>query len=321
MRRFMIGKAFLLFLSPLFAAAGAWAVSPDPKLLSLVPPEARIVAGMQAPAGGEEPASFLLITRNNNVDLEGFFALSGADSTRVMHQVIFLAAADAGGTLTEHSLLVSGHFDQARIFRSAMDGGAFSAKYRGIRVLEVQPFARERGTFSDTRWLAMINSEVAIFGTVAIVKRELDRYLDKSTADASLTRKLADLRRDDETWCVLTEVPKNGEISDALDALDPTLGEEIRGGGSFEFGIHYGRHVEFEYEITPVSHAASEATSNTLARSLAGAEPNDSTFLPRLAMDSNRGPARGVVKVSKGRYDAWLAEVSARHARIGALSR
>jgi hypothetical protein len=139
MRRFMIGKAFLLSLFPLFAAAGAWAVSPDPKLLSLVPPEAQIVAGMQAPVGGDQPASFLLITRNNNLDLEDFFALSGADSTRVMRQVIFLAAGDTGGTLTEHSLLVSGHFDEAKIFRSAKDGGALSLKYRGIRVLEVQP--------------------------------------------------------------------------------------------------------------------------------------------------------------------------------------
>jgi hypothetical protein len=223
--------------------------------------------------------------------------------------------------LTEHSLLVSGHFDQARIFRSAMDGGAFSAKYRDIRVLEVQPFARERGTFSHTRWLAMINSEVAIFGTVAIVKRELDRYLDKSTADASLTRKLADLRRDEETWCVLTEVPKNGEISDALDALDPTLGELIRAGDGFEFGIHYGRHVEFEYEATPVSSGASEATSNSLVRSLSGQEPQESTFLPQSAVGSNRGSAHGVVKVSKSRYDAWLAEVSARRARIAVAAR
>jgi hypothetical protein len=257
MRRFMIGKAFLLSLFPLFAAAGAWAVSPDPKLLSLVPPEAQIVAGMQAPVGGDQPASFLLITRNNNLDLEDFFALSGADSTRVMRQVIFLAAGDTGGTLTEHSLLVSGHFDEAKIFRSAKDGGALSLKYRGIRVLEVQPLPRERGMFSDVRWLAMMNSEVAIFGTVASVKRELDRYLDKSTADASLTHRLADLRRDDEVWCVLTEVPRTGEVSDALVALDPTLGDEIRGGGSFGFGIHYGRHVEFEYVGTPVPGAAS----------------------------------------------------------------
>jgi hypothetical protein len=321
MRRSMIGKAFLLFLFPLFAAAGAWAVSPDPKLLSLVPPEARIVAVMQAPAGGQRPASFLLITRNNNVDLEDFFALSGADSTRVMHQVIFLAAADIGGTLTEHSLLVSGHFDEAKIFRSARDGGALSAKYRGIRVLEVQPFARERGTLIDVRWLAVMNSEVAIFGTVASVKKELDRYLDKSAADASLKRKLADLRRDDESWCVLTEVPKNGELRYALDALDPTLGESIRAGDGFEFGIHYGRHVEFEYEGTPVSSGASEATSNSLAKSLSGQEPQESTFLPQSAVGSNRGSAHGVVKVSKSRYDAWLAEVSARRARITVASR
>jgi hypothetical protein len=77
MPRFPIGNALLLFFFPLFAAV-TWAVSPDAKLLSLVPPETSIVAGMKAPSGGEQPASFLLITHYNNADLEDFFALSGA---------------------------------------------------------------------------------------------------------------------------------------------------------------------------------------------------------------------------------------------------
>jgi hypothetical protein len=61
--------------------------------------------------------------------------------------------------------------------------------------------------------------------------------LDKSAADASLKRKLANLRRDDQSWCVLTEVPKNGEIRYALDALEPTLGELIRAGDGFELAF------------------------------------------------------------------------------------
>lgn len=145
--------------------------------------------------------------------------------------------------------------------------------------------------------------------------------MEKSAADASLKRKLVNLRRDDQSWCVLTEVPRNGEIRYALDALEPTLGELIRAGDGFEFGIHYGRQVEFEYEGTAVSSGASEAIPNSLVKSFAGPEPKESTFLPQSAVDSNRGLAHGVVKISKSRYDTWLAEVSARRARIAATAR
>jgi len=52
----------------------------------------------------------MLVTHNNTVDLADFFALSGADSSRSIHEVILLAAADGTGGLGEHSLLASGHF-------------------------------------------------------------------------------------------------------------------------------------------------------------------------------------------------------------------
>jgi len=92
----------------------------------------------------------------------------------------------------------------------------------------------------------------------------------------------------------------------------------MQAGGGFEFGIHYGRHVVFEYEGTVESGAASKAISSSVAKSLAGADPKGSTFR---ALDSNRGSAHRVVKVSKRQYEAWLAGVSARRARIAATAR
>jgi hypothetical protein len=321
MRRFHVSNVLLIALFLFLALAGASAVEPDPRLLSLVPPDAQIVAGMNAPSGGGQPNSFLLITHSNTMDLEAFLALSGADSSRIIQQVIFVARVDHTGKLGEHSLLIGGHFDQAHIFKAAVENGASISEYKGARVLVLQPLERERGSSKDMRWLAITGLNVALFGTIASVQQELDRHLAYSVADPSLMQKLARLRRDDETWCVLSALPQNTDIRNALDALEPTLGELIPAGGGFEFGIHYGRHVEFEYESTGVSAAASEAISNSLVKSLAGPERKGSTSLPQLPMDSNRGPAHGVVKLSKSQYDAWLADVSARRARIAAAAR
>ncbi len=105
-----------------------------------------------------QPDNLFCITHNNTVDLKDFFALTGADGTRIIHQIVFVAIAVNQGPLSEHSLLVSGHFDQPRLFRSATDGGAAVTDYRSVPVLVIQPLTRERGTLHDVRWLAILDS-------------------------------------------------------------------------------------------------------------------------------------------------------------------
>src|ERR1700733_1686085 len=119
MRPFGVGNVVLVVLFFLLTIAPGSAVSPNPKLVALVPPTARMVAGMIAPQRGRVPTSFMLITHNNLLDLNDFIALSGADNSRVIEQIIMVASDGGGGMLTEHSLLASGHFDQGLIYRSA----------------------------------------------------------------------------------------------------------------------------------------------------------------------------------------------------------
>src|ERR1700733_9981736 len=111
MRPFGVGNVVLVVLIFLLTIAPGSAVSPNPNLVVLVPPTARMVAGMIAPQRGRVPTSFMLITHNNLLDLNDFIALSGADNSRVIEQII-MVASDGGGVFAEPSLLASGHFDQ-----------------------------------------------------------------------------------------------------------------------------------------------------------------------------------------------------------------
>ena len=238
MQRIHVGEVVLLVLFSFFTIALASAVTLNPRLLSLVPPMAQSVAGMTAAPRGGQPSSFLLITHNNLMDLNDFMALSGADESRVIEQII-MVAFDGGGALAEHSLLASGRFDQGLVYRSAYrsGAGAKAIQYRGISLLEIQPFARERNSFHDVRWLAMMDSKLALFGTIGIVQQELDRYLDHSVADPALERRLAHLRRDDATWCVATLPHHNSEIQSTFQILDSRLAGLLRAGdtSSLEF--------------------------------------------------------------------------------------
>src|SRR5271170_3892637 len=108
MRRFQ-GRRSILFA---FLACLAVPISSaaDHKLLSLISPGAQIVASICAPSSPSSTDNFVLMTHNSGIDLNDFYALSGVDSTRVIHELIFVAAANTVGQLSEHSLLASGNF-------------------------------------------------------------------------------------------------------------------------------------------------------------------------------------------------------------------
>jgi hypothetical protein len=309
MRRFP-GRRSILFVF-LACLAAPINLAADRKLLSLVSPGAQIVARIGAPSSPSSTDTFVLVTHNSGIDLNDFYALSGVDSTRVIHELIFVAAADTAGPLNEHSLLASGNFDGDHICRAAVDNGASLTRYRGVSVLIVQPFARERGEFHEVRWLTIPEPDMLLFGSIASVQQEVDRYLTRSSVDPRLAARLSRLRREDASWSVLSVPEWSSEIRDALAVIDPQLAAGLKDGDAFQFGIRYGRHVEFEYEITTNSSAATRSISDLLTQSLVGPEKG-LALLPPIDMSTDNNTVRGIIKVSMTRYNAWLAEVSAR---------
>ena len=88
----------LLFVVPVSSHASG-EPSRDSKLIALVPPGAPIVAGINASPQPGQPDNFVLVTHDNILDLQDLFALSGADSSRIFQQVVFVAMADSAGLL------------------------------------------------------------------------------------------------------------------------------------------------------------------------------------------------------------------------------
>ena len=299
-----------------FMLVGIAAASPDLRLLSLVPPGAQLVAGVGASTIESQPDNFVLITPNNRVDLQDFFSLTGADDTRSIHQIVFVAVANKDGQASEHSLLVSGRFDQPHVFRSAVDGGAAVTNYGGIPVLEIQPFAREHRTFKGVRWLAILDSTVLLFGSVATTQIELNRYLLQNHADESLLRRLARLRGKDQAWCLLSasvhtvaSLTRGPEIHDMLAKLSPELAELAQSASELEFGVHYGRRVDFEYEVTSASAGASRIGPDSFR--WPSVEPAKSeSLLPALNTTVEANAVHGHIALSSSRYKEWLALIN-----------
>jgi len=298
-------SAILLF--PIMAVGMGQSFSPDLRLITLVPPDAKMVAGIGAPTPhGQKPSSFLLITPNNAADLNDFLALTGVDDARVIHQVILVATKQATSRPDGHSLLASGHFDQTRIFKAAVENGAVIGQYRGVRIVVLAPFQREHQSLRDVRWLAVLGENVAILGTTETVRVELDRHLDKASAVLPLMQSLAQLERDDMSWCLVRTLAQNYLILRALRSLDPEFARRVHDGDTILFGIHYGRRIRFEYVLT---------TSDTLAQTSLAPSPGtpNATAYPQMVASSQvNGSIRGTVYLSTARYEKWLADVSGR---------
>ena len=196
------------------------------------------------------------------------------------------------------------------------------ADYRSVPILVIQPLARERGTLHDVRWLAILDSRVLVFGTISSTRLELDRYLEHSRTDETLLRRLAHLRTKDQTWCVLSapvrnlSLPTLGQgIYTVLAKLNPELADLAQSGNDLEFGLYYGRRIEFEYEVPLASTAASRVRPDSLSQS--PVEPaKTASLLPALDKAGDANSLHRVIVVSTSRYNTWLAEIRSRRTPI-----
>lgn len=301
-----------------FVLGGTAYASPDRRLISLVPEGAQLVTGISASSFQGQPNNFILITGRNRMDLNDFYALTGSDDTRQIHQALFVALSRETTLLNEHSLLVSGHFDKQHVYESAIGSGAKVTGYRGIEIAEIPPFSRERKKVNEVRWLAILDSSLLVFGSIALAQLELDRFLAHSHADQSLLRRFDHLRSHDQTWCVLagsisslSSSSWRDEIRSTLATVNPDLAEQGLSAEEFEFGVFYGGKVEFEYFF----HSASAAKRSTPVdpSKVAANEPiRPLALLSAVDTTAHTGTVHRVIAIPMSRYEEWLARISNR---------
>lgn len=299
-------------LSRQFAALGfavgatcALALSPSPRLLRMVPPDAPLVAGFRAPERGLA-RYFMLITESNRLDLNDFMALTGADPTRRVQEAVFVSGSVDQRQWREHSLLVQGSFDLPAVLRFADGVKVRRQSYRGVPVLVVRPFERERHFLKEIRWLALLDTHIAVFGTTEAVKQEVNRDLDDSLIDPGLSNRLARLSKKDGTWSILTNTELMGVFTQAMYMIDKKLGSLAEGCESMQIGIELGTRARLEYEVTsPVESSADSSPAPALGLSILDS--------PRAIQPTDRAAnptSRGVLKLSQDRYDRWMEDIS-----------
>jgi hypothetical protein len=307
---------YLVIATSLVAWSGVRAFGSSPvedRLLRLVPANATIVAGIADPHHGDQRGRLLIVTHNNSVDLRDWITLAGVDDRQQVDGLVEVAMPSAQGDLGDHLLLARGSFNGRHVLDAAKDNGGVASSYAGVKVVIVKPFAREQKEMIDTRWLAMPDDNTAIFGTPAMVRNALDRYLSSAPADGALAKRLQELKPDVNCWSVLSmpgAVLARHLRAGVLDETGDTL---LRSVSDVTVGVHYGSKERVDFAIkTDSPEAATE-----LAAHLGGWSPLLAVVADRLQtrsaeMSVEQNEVRGSVRVLDKEFDSWLAAVYAR---------
>jgi hypothetical protein len=246
-----------------------------------------------------------VVTRNNTTDLQDLESFAGVDPTRMIGAVILIAASGSGGFLSEHSLVASGRFDTKHIFEAGKENGATESKYLGIPVLVVPPLDRNKGVSEDVRWLAVIDSQIAVLGTIPMVQEELSRSLAWGRADLLLSRDISRLRSDDQSWCILSSALHTAEVTRRwLAMLDPAPGQADLVRDRVIMGIHFGKQIEIEFEA--VSDSSPQAQPEASQMSVPDMAPVASRFV-----SNGDTTLHKMIRLSKKQYDRWTAREEA----------
>ncbi len=290
------------------------------KLLPLVPAGSEVVAGFENRHDPITSGRLLLTTHSNRLDLDDWLALAGVDSQRIYDEIVEVAAAGSEGELTEHVLLVAGHFDGERIYRSLEQNGAKATHAEGLKIMLVEPLPREQGDMLETRWLLILNNQIAMFGTQALVRRTLKLYFDHAVPDPVLLERLSQFRPDITSWNVLASSPiaaRNMSFAKSHSAWARLMEDSEL----LMVGARFGPKIRVDLLLTAASNRRDDYFNEKTALFIDVFAQNSSTegsisqsFEPRVSnLQISGDQIHGSVVLPRKRFDDWREEQRARN--------
>jgi hypothetical protein len=287
------------------ATASASAAPVDGDLLKLVPGGAQIVSGVSDPGTSSATGRLLVVTENNNRDYDDCLALLGVDGEKAISEVIEAAASSKTADLSDHLLLVAGHFDGIKIFKAALENGSTRAEYNGEQVLVVKPFDREKQSMDAVRWLAILNNRVLVFGVPGMVARTLHRYERNEPADAILLQRIARLHPDVNSWTIIAMPPQMMAAHLALESVPASLEAILKDADEVELGVHYGRMARINFSIHARAGDLNGGLRSRAQAILASFTADPHSHLQIGIEDQSR--FHGWMTVPEKQFDQWLA--------------
>lgn len=264
-----------------FFLLNAAAFGADPGLLSLVMPDAKVIAGIQVDQARISPFGQYVLThmQPDDENFKKFMSDTGFDPRRDLREIVM--ASNSGTDITSHWVVIArGMFDASKFAAAVKQNDGTVTSFQGVDLLSGgAPSAG--GTDSV---VAFPDNSTAVMGDPDSVKTTIQRFQTKASG-ANLATQVKNLSASYDFW-FLTLVPLS-EFAAIMP--DPNMGQAMKGNlfqaiSQASGGLKFGANVQFQMQAV----ARSEQDAKSLAdvvRFIAGL----------IQTNKGKGPAAGQV--------------------------
>jgi hypothetical protein len=206
-------------ISPLFlcaALAPASALAADPSLLSLVMPDAKVIAGASVDQAKSTPFGAYVLNRlqPDDPNFAKFVNATGFDPRRDVTELV-IASNYSQNDPTHWLVLAKGSFDPARITAAATTAGGIVRQYRGIPVITTKPEANEPQAPKASRTaIAFLDGSTAAMGDVNAVEAAIGRRKANAGVSTPLASKVQQVSANNDFW--FTSVVPLSQFANAM---------------------------------------------------------------------------------------------------------
>jgi hypothetical protein len=239
----------------LVAALALPAFAVDPALLRMVPPGAKVIAGIDVRAAAASPFGQFVLSRAQQEEREfqQFIQASGFDPRRDLTELLFVSL-DPTPRHGDGLVLARGRFDVDRLIAFVQSKSkAAVTMYNGVRFVSMGD--GENGAF------ALLDETTAVAGKAASVKAAIDRRNASVALEQAMSAKVQDLSAQYDAWMVASGVFDRRFMPPAGDAapkspVNPVVIQSIE---QTSGGVKFGTVVQVDGEA--VTRSDKDATA------------------------------------------------------------
>ncbi len=199
-------------LAAILGFAAATLAAADPAMLRLLPPDAAVMAGMDAVRMKNSPFGQRLVgqTGADSASLDQLIRMTGFDPRRDVNEVLFatpsgvdletLASPGGGSAAAGRVLFIArGQFDIARLGEAARSQSGFVESYHGVTVIGSKQ--------DDESRMAFLSGSIALAGDAESVRAAIDRHRSGAAPDPALAARIQDVSTRYDFWFLTNESP------------------------------------------------------------------------------------------------------------------
>jgi len=190
-------KVLLTAFAGVGTLAPAAAAGVDPALLALVPPEAKVLIGVQvsqtqaSPFGQYQLSQYLYSAVQLERSTNQILTAAGFDPRRDLREILAASGDGLSGLL-----LGRGAFQPAKVSKAAVTAGAASSKYRGVELLTLSGTGKNKIAGS----IAFLDASTLAAGDTGAVKAVIDRHAAGAVFAGPLADRARQISSANDAW-------------------------------------------------------------------------------------------------------------------------